>query len=177
MIRYLKVWVVVLPLICLIGCFKEQDNSIKNEKTYCMDCVSGQENVVPVAIIGSGPAGLSAALYVSRAGMKSFVFAGPMPCGQLTQTTFIENWPGRDRVLGATLMYDIKNQAISFGAMIIHDTITNINVDKWPFVIQTEEGRSFKALSIILATGATPKLLNVAGEKEYWGKGVTTCAI
>jgi len=177
MIRYIKLLLIVAPVIFWVACFKEKNNYAKSDKKYAIDEVVKQENVVPVVIIGSGPAGLSAALYVSRAGMKSFVFAGPIPCGQLTQTTFVENWPGRDRVLGAALMDDIKKQVESFGALIIHDTISKINVDSWPFAIQTEEGRSFKVLSIILATGATPKILNIPGEKEYWGKGVTTCAI
>lgn len=177
MIRYLKASFVIAPLFFFAACFNDQKSDIKSHKKYNIDEVLTQENVVPVVIIGSGPAGLSAALYVSRAGMKSFVFAGPTPCGQLTQTTYIENWPGRERVLGTTLMDDIKNQAISFGATIIHDTVTKINVNSWPFAIQTEEGRSFKALAIILATGATPKVLNIPGEREYWGKGVTTCAI
>lgn len=177
MIRYLKSALVIAPVMCFVACFKDSHVSVQAEKEYCLIDVVKQENVVPVAIIGSGPSGLSAALYVSRAGMKSFVFAGPTPCGQLTQTTFIENWPGRERVLGSTLMEDIKKQAESFGAMIIQDTITNIDVSKWPFSIQTEEGRSFKALAVIIATGATPKILNIPGEKEYWGNGVTTCAV
>lgn len=177
MIRYFKICLIVGPLIFLAACFKEQKNCEGVNEKYCMDEISRQENVIPVAIIGSGPAGLSAALYVSRAGMKSFVFAGPTPCGQLTQTTYIENWPGRERVLGSTLMDDIKNQAISFGALIIHDTITKIDSSSWPFVVETEDGRSFKALAIIIATGATPKILNIPGEREFWGNGVTTCAV
>lgn len=136
-----------------------------------------QENVVPVAIVGSGPAGLSASLYIARAGMKAFVFGGPMPCGQLTQTTYIENWPGREKVLGVDLMHDVKSQAESFGACIINDTITKVDFTQWPFVMETEEGREFKALSVILATGALPKTLSVVGEKEFWGSGVTTCAV
>ena len=176
--RYLKTCLIILPLICLVACFKDKNEKVAElNKKYCIDEVIKQENVVPVAIIGSGPAGLSAALYISRAGMKSFVFAGPTLCGQLTQTTFIENWPGRERVLGETLMNDIKKQAISFGAVIVNDTIIDIDTNVWPFSIKTEEGRSFKALSIIIATGATPKALNIPGEKEFWGKGVTTCAI
>lgn len=185
MIRYLKTYCIrskkaylmLMPLIFFVACFKEPVNNEIVDSVSSMDEISKQENVVPVVIIGSGPAGLSAALYVSRAGMKSFVFAGPTPCGQLTQTTYIENWPGRERILGSTLMDDIKNQAISFGATIIHDTITNIDSSSWPFAIQTEEGRSFKALAIIIATGATPKTLDVPGEREFWGKGLTTCAV
>lgn len=177
MIRYFKKYGMIAPIICLVACFKDSGSEIPSKKEHHLVDVVKQENIVPVAIIGSGPAGLSAALYVSRAGMKSFVFAGPMPCGQLTQTTFIENWPGRERVLGTTLMEDIKKQAISFGAMIIQDSIIKIDIKNWPFSIQTEEGRFFKALTVIIATGATPKVLHVPGEKEHWGNGVTTCAI
>ncbi|MBI2352944.1 FAD-dependent oxidoreductase [Candidatus Dependentiae bacterium] len=177
MIQCLKKIVILLPIVCFVACLKDdrEKNSLKNN--YNLSEALVHENVVPVAIIGSGPAGLSAALYVSRAGMKSFVFAGPTPCGQLTQTTYIENWPGRERVLGATLMDDIKKQAQSFGAFIIHDTIVKVDAKHWPFSIETEEGKSFKALSIIVASGATPKTLGIPGESKYWGNGVTTCAI
>ena len=136
-----------------------------------------EENVVPVVIVGSGPSGLSSALYVARAGMKAFLFAGPTPCGQLTQTSYIENWPGREKVLGIDLMYDIKAQAESFGACIINDSVTAIDFDSWPFAVKTEEGREFKALTVIFATGARPKTLSIPGEREFWGKGVTTCAV
>lgn len=177
-----KLIICFLPIIALAACFRKSGDTGNNETkhhalSYDITHAMQEENVVPVVIIGSGPAGLSASLYVARAGMKSFVFAGPMPCGQLTQTTFIENWPGRERVLGLELMNDIKVQAQSFGATIIHDIVIDIDFKKWPFTVKTEEGRIFKALSIILATGATPRTLGVPGENQYWGKGVTTCAV
>jgi len=159
--------------MCISGCFTQKND----EKHFDLAEALKSENVVPVAVIGSGPSGLSAALYVARAGMKAFVFGGPTPCGQLTQTTFIENWPGREKVLGVDLMHDIKHQAEFFGACIINDTVISADFSKWPFVMKTEEGREFKALSVILATGAHPKVLSVPGEKKYWGKGVTTCAV
>lgn len=155
------------------GCFSKKDEIVHFDLAKALTV----ENVVPVAIIGSGPAGLSAALYVARAGMKAFVFGGPTPCGQLTQTTFIENWPGREKVLGVDLMDDVKHQAEFFGACIINDTITWVDFSQWPYSMKTEEGREFKALSVIIATGAHPKVLSIPGEKKYWGKGVTTCAV
>lgn len=176
MTYYFKISGLIVSLGFLGGCLKESNESVK-KSYYSLDAAIKSENVIPIAIIGSGPAGLSAALYVSRAGMKSFVFAGPLPCGQLTQTTYIENWPGKERILGSALMNDIKAQAESFGATIIHDTITHVDTNAWPFTLKTEEGRSVKALSIILATGATPKALSIPGEQQYWGKGVTSCAI
>ncbi len=176
-----RIFLLILPIVCFVACLKRSDDSLHNSSNehvhYHLADALKEENVVPVAIIGSGPAGLSASLYVARAGMKAFVFAGPMPCGQLTQTTFIENWPGRDRVLGIDLMYDIKKQAEGFGATIIHDIVTKVDFSKWPFAIQTEDGKNFKAMTIVLATGAQPRKLNVVGEQEYWGKGVTTCAV
>lgn len=172
--RVLYVLPIILTLVCMSGCFLQ-----KNDNTPHLNLAQASklENVIPVAIVGSGPAGLSAALYIARAGMKAFVFGGPTPCGQLTQTTFIENWPGREKVLGIDLMNDVKHQAEFFGATIINDTITSVDFSTWPYAMKTEEGREFKALSVILATGAHPKILSVPGEKKFWGKGVTTCAV
>lgn len=173
-----KAFLMVLPLLAFSSCFKSKvDKKLNNENSRVLSQALEQENVVPVAIIGSGPAGLTSALYIARAGMKAFVFAGALPRGQLTETTTVENWPGRENVQGPQLMADIEAQALSFGADIIHDKIIDIDFISWPFKLKTEDGRSFKAMAIILATGATPKKLNVPGEHEFWGGGVTTCAV
>ena len=171
--RVFYVLPIILIFVCMGGCFSKKSDSVHFDLADALKL----ENVVPVAIVGSGPGGLSAALYVARAGMKAFVFGGPTPCGQLTQTTFIENWPGREKVLGIDLMNDVKHQAEFFGACIINDTIISADFSQWPYAIKTEEGREFKALSVILATGANPKILSIPGEKKFWGKGVTTCAV
>jgi len=171
--RFFYVFPMLLTLVCISGCFSKKDDTTHFKLADAIKF----ENVIPVAVIGSGPAGLSAAMYIARAGMKAFVFGGPTPCGQLTQTTFIENWPGREKVLGVDLMNDVKHQAEFFGACIINDTVTHADFSKWPFTMRTEEGREFKALSVVLATGAHPKILSVPGEKKFWGKGVTTCAV
>jgi thioredoxin reductase (NADPH) len=171
--RNFYVFSLIVTLVCMSGCLSKKETPVH----FDLEQAIKLENVVPVAIVGSGPAGLSAALYIARAGMKAFVFGGPTPCGQLTQTTFIENWPGREKVLGVDLMNDVKHQAESFGACIINDTITSTDFSQWPFILKTEEGREFKALSVIIATGAHPKILSVPGEKKFWGKGVTTCAV
>ncbi len=121
--RFFYVLPMILIFVCIPGCFIKKND----EKHFDLQKAVKAENVVPVAIIGSGPAGLSAALYVARAGMKAFVFAGPTPCGQLTQTTFIENWPGREKVLGVDLMNDLKHQAEFFGACIISDSVTSVD--------------------------------------------------
>ncbi|MGZ6250772.1 MAG: FAD-dependent oxidoreductase [Candidatus Chromulinivorax sp.] len=174
-VRIFYVLPIILTFVCLVGgCFlKKQDFG----SHFDLQKALHEDNVVPVAIIGSGPGGLSSALYIARAGIRALVFAGPIPCGQLTQTTFIENWPGRERVLGVDLMNDVKRQAELFGAAIINDTVTQVDFATWPFALKTEEGREFKALSVVLSTGANPKVLSIPGEKEFWGKGVTTCAV
>lgn len=171
--RAYYIFPIILAAALISGCFLKKDKELNVDLERALK----SENVIPVAIIGSGPAGLSAAIYIARAGMRALVFAGPTPCGQLTQTTFIENWPGREKILGVDLMNHIKHQAEFFGASIVTDTINNVDFSQWPFVLKTEEGRELKALSVIIATGAHPKVLSVPGEKKFWGKGVTTCAV
>ncbi len=139
------------------------------------------KNIVPLAVIGSGPAGLSAALYGARAGVHTVVFEGKTPGGQLTTTTYVENWPGTPKMLGSQLIAQNKKQAETFGALLVPDSITSVDFSSWPYTLKTEEGHEVHALAVILATGANPRLLSdtrpVKGEKEYFGYGVTTCAI
>lgn len=138
---------------------------------------SGQTNLAQVVIIGSGPAGLSAALYVGRANITPLVFEGLKPGGALTETTEVENWPGIPHVQGPEAIAGLKKQAEEFGAQFVADQITALDLSTWPFSITTESGTTIHALSIIIATGAAPVRLNIPGEVQYWGKGVTTCAI
>ncbi len=138
-------------------------------------------HVVPVVVIGSGPAGLSAALYAARAAVYTVVFEGKKPGGQLIETTYVENWPGTAKLLGSQLIDQNRKQAEKFGALMVQDTVVAADFSKWPFVLKTEEGAEIHALSVIMATGANPRKLNdtrkVPGENEYWGYGVTTCAV
>ncbi len=136
----------------------------------------GQKNIADAVIIGSGPAGNSAALYLARAGYHTIVIEGNKPGGQLTGTSEVENWPGLGKVNGPEAMENLKEYVKKFGAEYLSDSVTAVNLHTWPFEIQTE-GHKIYALSVIIATGATPRMLNVPGEKEYWGRGVTTCAV
>lgn len=136
-----------------------------------------KENIVPIAVIGSGPAGLSAALYGARGGNHTIVFEGPKPGGQLMGTSWVENWPGMPKKLGPDLIKSSREQAQEFGAVVVQETITSADLNTWPFELKTASGKAVHALSIVIATGATPRRLGVPGEDEYWGKGVTTCAI
>lgn len=134
-------------------------------------------NVVPMLILGSGPAGLSAALYGARANVKTLALEGNKPGGALMETSYIENWPGAKRVLGSQIIGQLKQQAQSFGAEFISDAAQSIDTTAWPFTVKTEGGKTIRALTVVVATGSTPKKLGVPGESEYWGKGVTTCAV
>ena len=129
-----------------------------------------------VVIIGSGPAGLTAALYTARAGLKPVVVEGLLAGGQLMQTTDVENYPGfPEGIMGPELMEKFKNQAERFGTTFIPGDVTKLDLTKRPFVVTTEEG-SVEARALIIATGASPKTLDLPGEKDYAGHGVSYCA-
>lgn len=128
-------------------------------------------------IIGSGPAGLTAAIYASRAGLNPLVIDGSEPGGQLMGTTAVENWPGEKSILGPTLMQNMRKHAEHFGTRFLSATITQVDFAKKPLKMTTSKGEALQADGIIIATGAKPKKLGCEGEEEYWGKGVTTCAV
>lgn len=137
--------------------------------------LKGKDNIIPIAIIGSGPAGLSAAVYGARE-LPTMVFLGDDPGGLLAQTTEVENWPGERLILGPNLIANLQHQAGALGAQFIEDVVERVDFSQWPFVLYTREGRAINALSVIIATGGKPKSLDIPGEKEYWGRGVTACA-
>lgn len=134
-------------------------------------------DVIPVAIIGSGPAGLSAALCCARARYSTVVFQGDSPGGQLVETSYIENWPGIEKIGGSDLMEGLEKQAKEWGATCLSESITQVDFSAWPFILTTGSGDIFQALSVIIATGSTPRLLHVPGEEKYFGSGVHTCAL
>ncbi len=151
------------------------------QPTISVDALIEKKNIVPIAIIGSGPAGLNAALYGARAGLYTVVFEGKSPGGQLMGTTYVENWPAITKVLGSNLIEQNKQQAQSFGALMVPETITEVDLSRWPYMLKTEDGQEITALTVIIATGSNPRRLSemgtVKGESEYWGYGVTSCAI
>lgn len=129
-----------------------------------------------IIIIGSGPAGLTAAVYAGRAFLKPVVIEGPNPGGQLMGTTTVENWPGEKSVMGPQLMMNIKDHAKHFGAQFVSNSVTKVDFSQRPFTIITGK-ETLKTNSVIIAAGASPNKLGCPGEEEYWGKGVTTCAV
>lgn len=128
-------------------------------------------------IIGSGPAGLTAAIYASRAKLNPIVISGPNPGGQLVKTTYIENWPGVQSMLGSDLMECMRNHALHFGTQILDQSVTQVDLNQPVFKIWLSNQQELQARSLIVATGANPKLLNCPGEQLYWSKGVSTCAV
>jgi len=126
-------------------------------------------------IIGSGPAGLSAALYASRAEMQPLVVAGSKPGGQLMDTTEIENFPGVPSMLGPELMQVMRSQAEKFGTQFIDGDATKVDFSQRPFTVWIGD-RQEQAQSIIIATGATARWLNIPSEQKLRGHGVSACA-
>lgn len=135
------------------------------------------EDTYKLVIIGSGPAGLTAALYAARAGLQPLVICGDVKGGQLTMATTVSNWPGRTSISGSDLMNSIFNHAQKTGAQYFSDEVISIDCDGKPFVVMTRQGRRIQAQSIIIATGTKQKMLSCPGEREYWGRGISHCAL
>ena len=136
-----------------------------------------ENSIHNLIIIGSGPAGLTAAIYAARANLKPLIIDGDEPGGQLMGTSYVENWPGEKSILGPKLMMNIRDQAKHFGTEFLAETVTKVDFSKKPFTLWTNRNKELKSHAVIIATGATPKRLNVPGESDYWGKGITTCAV
>ncbi len=130
-----------------------------------------------VLIIGSGPAGYTAAIYAARANLKPHLISGLEPGGQLTITTDVENYPGfGDVIQGPWLMDEMKKQALNVGTIFHNDIVTSVNFENNPFIAKTESGKEFISRSVIIATGAQARWLNIESENKYKGFGISACA-
>ena len=128
-------------------------------------------------IIGSGPAGYTAAIYASRANLNPIVIEGVLPGGQLTTTTEIENFPGYpEGITGSEMMDELRQQAERFGAVVNEGIIEKIDFSARPFIAVDDSGNEYEAKTVIIATGASAKYLGINDEKTYAGRGVSACA-
>lgn len=132
---------------------------------------------VKCLIVGSGPAGYTAAIYAGRANLNPVEYCGMQTGGQLTQTTIVENFPGYpEGVDGNQMMMEIREQAERFGADIRDGEIVKADLSKRPFILTTDSGEEIAADTVIIATGASAKYLGLSDEKKYAGQGVSACA-
>jgi thioredoxin reductase (NADPH) len=129
-----------------------------------------------VIVVGSGPAGYTAAIYAARANLKPLLVSGYQPGGQLTITTEVENYPGfKDGILGPDLMEVMREQAVRFGTEIVSAEITRVDFSQRPFRLWAEE-KEYRARAVIVASGASAKLLDIPSERKFMGFGVSACA-
>ncbi len=134
------------------------------------------ENHFRLLILGSGPAGYTAAVYAARAGLEPVIIAGIEVGGQMTTTTDVDNWPGDDQgVQGPELMERMKRHAERFDTRMIYDQINSVNLSQRPFVLKGDSGE-YSCDALIIATGASARYLGLESEEEYKGKGVSACA-
>lgn len=136
-----------------------------------------EQNIINCLILGSGPAGLTAAIYASRAGLNPVVYEGIQPGGQLTTTTEIENFPGYPQgTTGVQMMDDLRQQALRFGADIRWGIATEVDFSEKPYKVTIDGTSTLLAHTVIIATGASAKYLGLEDEAKYAGSGVSACA-
>jgi len=144
----------------------------------CKYSYAATENCV---VIGSGVGGITAALYLARAGLNPIIIEGETPGGLLTKSHKVQNWPGELEITGLSLTKRMREQAIANGAIFLQEKVTAVSFTSYPYEITTksfgksDKTKKIKAKSIIIAMGTTPNYLNIPGEKEYWGYGVSNC--
>ena len=139
--------------------------------------MSGSHADREAVIIGSGPAGLTAALYAARANLKPLLIEGLEAGGQLMLTTMVENWPGfRDGIMGPDLMGEMRAQAERFGTEVVQGNVTSVDLRHRPFTISLDDGRKVTTAALIVATGASARWLDIGSDRKLSGRGVSTCA-
>ncbi len=162
---------------------KAEISAIPNKSLFKSENLKNYQNLVDMVVIGGGPAGLAAAIYGSRAKLRTLVFMGDSPGGQLMGSAYVENIPGIEKKPGYQIMDTMTNQAISFGANLIYESIVSVDFSRdpenptKPFTLITSSGQKINALTVIIANGASARKLGVEGEQKYWGAGVSTCAV
>ena len=149
---------------------------VQQEAQQLMATKRQHDKVYDVTITGGGPAGLTAAIYAGRSGLKTVVLTGPMRGGQVSTTDQVENFPGFPQSIeGAELALRFQSQAERFGAQIVSDSVTEVDFSNSPLAIQTGS-QTYQGRTVIIATGAVSRRLGVPGEEAFFGRGVSTCA-
>ncbi len=170
--QYISITFIFICLLTFAGYKLQQDTSQKVVSKIPENAMHYE-----LIIIGSGPAGYTAALYASRAGIQPLVITGNQPGGQLTTTTDVENYPGfPDGVLGSEMMDIFQKQAERFNTVVEYKHVTKVNLDHRPFSLICDDDSTYTANSIIISTGASAKWLGLPTEKEFNGFGVSACA-
>lgn len=163
--------ILIAAILFFHGCTGNKSDHINVRNALAKD------NAIPLVIAGSGLAGLTAGVYGARGMVRTVVIQGSKPGGLLMDTTEVENWPGERTIMGPALVGKIRKHAQDLGVEFMEDSIESIDFSSWPYRIQTENGTVLHALSLIIATGATPLYLGIPGEQEFLGRGVGTCAV
>ena len=138
------------------------------------------EEIIKVAIIGGGVAGLTAGIYASRAELNPVLFASNLDekGGLLTKTSIVENYPGFENgIMGMDLIFNMEKQAISTGTKVLNKTIVDFDFKQKPFLLVDNDGNKYKAHTVIIATGSSPNKLGLENEDKYWSNGVSSCAV
>ena len=169
--------VILILVMMLGGCFYSSADKKYDGSKIVMD-----QDTYPVIVLGGGVAGLTAANYLAQAQIPCMVIEGKKPGGALVQSDSVQNWPGVIDAPGSAIVASLKNQIMQKGVQIIPAMMTEIDCSSWPYVISvknliTGDVKKLKALTVVIAVGAEPNYLKVPGEQEFWGKGVTNCAI
>lgn len=144
---------------------------------FTLNALKNKDNLVSLAVIGSGPAGMMAGVYGARALRDTVIFEGDKPGGLLMDTTDVENWPGENAINGPDIITKLRAQAKKLGVFFLQESIESADLSQWPYRLITDNGTQLHALTVIIATGATPKRLGIPGEDENWGSGVSACAV
>jgi len=163
-----------VALLCIPSCIGAGED---HGKSLDINNAVGKENLVNIVVVGAGMSGMSAATYLGRSNLAPVILEGHTPGGDLTKTTDVENFPGFAKIAGPELVDRMKKQAEKFGAEFLADSLEKIDFSSWPYKIVTENGMTIHAMSVIIATGSSPRKLNIPGEDEYYGRGVSHCAI
>lgn len=165
-------------LFCSMNvCSYQESKELLDIKRCVKESVQDDSPLYCAVVIGGGPAGLNAALYFARAKIPALTFTGDIPGGQITTTTYVENWPGILKIWGYEAVEVLQKQVEHFGGVLVNESISSVDFSTWPRILYTESGKKIRALAVVVATGSSAKKLGVEGEDEYWARGVSKCAL